>query len=723
MVWLLTLLCIAVFILYAVWLWFWKRRNNEGKAHPLRCSLLTVAAILLGVLVLECTVFNVRHWKSLSSPPVEDYRVTVEGFEQVGEDWYLEEGNGWVTVTPEAGGQKIDNLYLAIAPDVHPDVLIQKNRVPKNAYCVPVTLSLQDEGNSVYYQLPTVQVVKGVPGTSYIRLHPSGKVTGIKIAVRCAANVPLVLTDIGVNPVVPFAFSWLRLLGFFLPAAAVYLLRPGSAVYRYGVNIRSRTQWLALGLVCMLCAAMLLPFIYLNLYSRGELAGHRDQYEQMAKMLAKGQLHFDYQASQELQALPNIYDAQARRDLGSDAMRDVRTGHGLWDHAYFEGNFYMYFGVVPAVLLYLPYLLVTGSTLPNVWVHTFLNILFILAVPLLLYMLVRRYYPQTRFAHFLLLVMVITLSCGSVFVKYATMYMIPMVSGMVLGMLGLSLWLLSMKGNALRRGPLALGSLCMALIFGCRPTMGLACLLGIPLFWQHITRHRTLLSKKGLGNTLCIALPVVAVAALLMAYNGKRFGSPLEFGAQYNLTVNDMTHLGLVWERLPFGLFTLFFQLPVVTVCFPFISGTQTVNAYQGIQYAPSTFGGAFFIAPILLLIPLMWKERKTLKEKGLWGFCVTCAGLSVVISCIDIQVAGMDFRYTQDFMWLLLICAAIGLMHYGSRIVRPGSARLFRGLVCGLGMAGICFSLCYLVAPENSFGIDETAPVTYYSLQQLFAF
>lgn len=52
--------------------------------------------------------------------------------------------------------------------------------------------------------------------------------------------------------------------------------------------------------------------------------------------------------------MDNPYDPQARVDLGVDYR---------WDTAYYHGHYYMYFGVVPVFLLFLPFRLITGMSL------------------------------------------------------------------------------------------------------------------------------------------------------------------------------------------------------------------------------------------------------------------------------------------------------------------------------------------------------------------------
>ena len=84
----------------------------------------------------------------------------------------------------------------------------------------------------------------------------------------------------------------------------------------------------------------------------GEVPGHRNQYEKMGDAILKGQLHLDIPVEEGLLALENPYDPAARSGL-----------YYQWDHAYYNGHYYMYFGVVPALLVFAPYQWLTGQML------------------------------------------------------------------------------------------------------------------------------------------------------------------------------------------------------------------------------------------------------------------------------------------------------------------------------------------------------------------------
>ncbi len=120
----------------------------------------------------------------------------------------------------------------------------------------------------------------------------------------------------------------------------------------------------------------------------------------------------------------------------------------------------------------------------------------------------------------------------------------------------------------------------MALVAGCRPQMELFAVLALPIFWQRYITQKRLRSRAGAGEAVAFLLPVVLVAAGLMWYNYARFGSPFDFGANYNITGNDMTKRGFNMVRIGPAVFTSLFDLPRLKSVFPFLQETEvTTNA------------------------------------------------------------------------------------------------------------------------------------------------
>ena len=76
--------------------------------------------------------------------------------------------------------------------------------------------------------------------------------------------------------------------------------------------------------------------------------------------LIHGHTWLDLKVDPALTTMANPYDYFARRSIAADG-----THTFYWDHAYYNGHYYCYFGVVPALLTFVPFQLVTGHWMPT----------------------------------------------------------------------------------------------------------------------------------------------------------------------------------------------------------------------------------------------------------------------------------------------------------------------------------------------------------------------
>ena len=120
-------------------------------------------------------------------------------------------------------------------------------------------------------------------------------------------------------------------------------------------DIRAETVKRIIACVVALITALIcvLPMDDLPIWN-GEIPDHRNQYELMAEAILNGRIDFAYGDEAELESLENPYDPNERKEAG------VKYH---WDHAYYDGHYYMYFGIVPVFLAFLPYRLITGTAL------------------------------------------------------------------------------------------------------------------------------------------------------------------------------------------------------------------------------------------------------------------------------------------------------------------------------------------------------------------------
>ncbi len=113
--------------------------------------------------------------------------------------------------------------------------------------------------------------------------------------------------------------------------------------------------------------------------------------------------------------------------------------------------------------------------------------------------------------------------------------------------------------------------------------------LALPISGRAISPKSGCAAAPGRGEAVAFLLPVVLVAVGLMWYNAARFGSPFDFGANYNLTSNDMTRRGFAVGRIAPAVVTFLAGIPGVQTVFPYITATKMQTNYMGLTITSCT--------------------------------------------------------------------------------------------------------------------------------------
>lgn len=349
-----------------------------------------------------------------------------------------------------------------------------------------------------------------------------------------------------------------------------------------------------------------------------------DQYARVADALLHGRVSLDLPVDEGLAALDNPYDFEARYRLCSEGAVIY------WDYAFYEGSYYSYFGVVPAVLLYMPYQVLTGSWLPTPEAVLVLGLLAVVSLALLTVRVARRCLGETATPASLALAVVLVFGGSNVvyLVFVARTYSVPILASLALTALGLWLWMGARRtssdgsGTRLSCWRLAAGSACMALNLRCRPQFVLACALAIPLFWDEIARKRTLLSGSSVRQTCAALVPFAVAWAPLLAYNFARFGSVFDFGSSYNLTGFDMTAYEQPLGTLAYLLYGYLAQPPSFTGAFPYVS------AAGGLGVGDLLAGGV----AVAVLVGVVAVRLVACAKAGRVPVCLIAVGACVVV-------------------------------------------------------------------------------------------
>ncbi len=588
-----------------------KNKNYANK------FILVVMISLVISGIFELTICNFKFFKSLNYKPLI---YTKNDLRKVEDKNYYEINNI---------NTLIKNIYI--------DVI-----TPNNYY---LNIMATDEGNAFYYSLPTREISNNIETSKYINLNLNGK--SQKIALNFY-DKDVNIKQVILNQKVPLFFNSGRYLLVCLILITIFLFKSNSIFFKRKLLDLSYPKHLVVLLV------MFQVFSFTIMLNRGISTYYdtnNDYYNQLTESIKNKKVTIeDKQHTEEiLNKISNPYDSNLR-----SKEFDKTDKMFLWDAAFYKGHYYVYFGIVPVILFYLPFNLIFGVQLSTIYLIYFCTIITAFLITLLLYQIVKHKYKKCSVGIFILLDLLLVYCTGLEYlVKIPEIYSVPIVCGLMFTFLGLNLYLSSLHSRKLVKTKMTLGSLSLALVAGCRPQLLLGSLLIIPILISFYHKNKKAVAKKDYWKyVLAIIIPYIIVALLLMYYNYIRFKSPFDFGANYNLTTNDMTKRGFKFGRIPLGLFvSLFNPLPFKNV-FPFIAESTLVTNYMGITIYEPVYGGLLTTTLIYLIVLFLPKFKKIINSKLIYNTCLLLLAIGLGILIVDIQLAGILARYLSDFSW-----------------------------------------------------------------------
>ncbi|WP_282209402.1 hypothetical protein [Parvibacter caecicola] len=693
-----------------------------------RCVISWVLIVLLA-LAAEVFLFNMNHFRTLGYQPVDltsqinlqradngSYRMTVEDHVLDFRDLDCE----------------VHNLYLGFDSQ-------------QPAQNLPIKIQFTDEAHLTFFDttdytegVPLVEVATNGSQSKYINLNTAGKVGNMRIEVVGEDTAyPIYLDQVLINVPRPFAFNTTRFLAVLLVISVVYLFRPGSGIYSIDMRknpLRSKAaivatvavEAVALSMFCLygsnLVGVATSSYNYgawdgTSLVNTFEVGGdNAQQYADLARAMADGHLYLDEEPPQWLQEMEDPYDKGARDEAQKQSGEPY-----LFDVAYYDGHYYVYFGVVPVVLFYLPFYLLTGANFPTAIGVLVMAIAFMLGCSALLDRFSRNNFKSVSLGLYLLLQVPLVCCCGILYlVKFPTFYSFPIMCGLTFSVWGLYFW---MRGRTSRRPCLCYfaGSLCMALVLGCRPQLVLLSCLAFPLFWRPFITEGRIRTREGRRQFACLVAPYLLVGGAIMAYNAARFGSPFNFGANYNLTVNDMTKRGWQIGRLAPALFAYFLQPPCANGVFPFLQPEPFATTYMGQTVKEATFGGIFACLPLLWLLPfaprlLRWR-RQARQTRTVFGVVCVLLASGVVIALLDAEMAGILQRYYADFSFMFLAATVLLVLIANEALQkRPQLKEVLLKVLIVLVTLSVAYSSLLCFVPEIGW-YSDVYPWAYQNL------
>jgi len=567
-------------------------------------------------------------------------------------------------------------------------------------------------------------IYSGLPHENYTVIQPHGKVEELTVMFGSNVNrdAQLNIVQVVLNRQIPFYFSGLRLLAVSLLAfAAIVLFRrelrakASYCLFECKFDPASRKQ----NLVYALSVALLIFFswtcVYTTRYTKSfqETPWQQQYNKYLVDAIIEGRVWLDAGNPEKLLNAERPYDNKYR--VANGYVPEVDWMH---DWAWYKGKHYCYYGAVPALLLYVPYKLVTGNYLPNhPGIFLFAAVSIIVLAALWRYC-VRRWMPGARFAFFLLSFFALYFASGFYTVlSYPRFYCIAQSCGFMFTVAGVLLLLKSVEKEKTNRPALFFACLCLALVVGCRPNTIFVSFLVPVILWK----------RRSWKLLLPVLIPYVLVAVPICMYNYARFDSIFDFGIKHSLTavdvhaLNSLNPIGLLLRT--FICFISYLFLPCVySLKFPYIYSVQQ-HMDEGITLGFLDIAGG---CPGMINFPIVFCLFYLLKKHGRQSmrgpFNIVCTFLIIAASIMAVNgwMNGYFARFMLDFATFIifpsLFCAYFWSVCPKSEL----SEKLRLKVVYVLLAASVCVGLL-LFATGGMHGIKD--PTLYRYLEYSLGF
>lgn len=374
--------------------------------------------------------------------------------------------------------------------------------------------------------------------------------------------------------------------------------------------------------------------------------------------IVNGQIKLLEEPSEELKNMEDPYD---------NIKRDEEGILYLYDVAYYNGNYYNYFGIAPVLTSILPFRLITGGYLQCYIFNILYLVIAIFALYFLYRKLIKRYVENISLCNFYLGFFAILFASNILTLLRGAKYDIVVSSGIAFIIVSLNLAISIYENQKNKIPKLILLGITTALIVLSKPN--LIIYYFIILFFI-LCSMKNLSPKEKLIDAIFIIVPLGAFAIFQMILNYVRFDSIFDFGAMYQLTgLNLSSCMQVTFGKIYAGLVEYLFRLPTINpLKFPFVFANVDTSliAINEICYENRLVG--------LVALPILWVYlfkghilKETDKKEFKW-FINLIIIISIFAIIINTCFGGICEAYSIDFKLMLSIGAVMLLLKWAEK-------------------------------------------------------
>lgn len=569
-------------------------------------------------------------------------------------------------------------------------------------------IDVLDEGSGgIMYRIVMDWPVQPGNLTSQFKwIQTMGEVKSLNVNVRMMAGHLFRINGITLNARKPLDISIIRFLAVWLVLLLCYGLRRQSAWWKEDCRQVTFGKKASLGIIFLVFYGV---SGFLMVSNQTITYDAYNPYRELAWALDAGQTSLLEHPSHELEHMENPYDYLTRETAGIEYK---------YDFAYYNDHYYVYQGILPCLLFYLPLYHLTGLNMPNSLPVFFCSLLFGIGLVCLMRQIIIRYFPKTPFALLVLLTLTGLFGCQlPFFITQPTSHHLTIICAVMLAVWGLYFWISAEKPQqeGYFKGRIAAGSFCMALIAAVRPALLIYSLLAVPLFARIWFAKRESYGKKDkIGIAAVFLIPYVIVAIPVMYYNAIRFGSVFESGFRYNLMNMDAGKISFSLEKMIAAVYGFLIKLPDVRYRFPYLLQPEEwaeING-AGMFSGDTLFGSLIFFNLFLIAAVVVFAKRKQFSQKRLYAFSIILFVLGIFLMILDVEMTGcMTYRYQADFTFALFITAWMGILWLQEACCETASHNAFCRILVTVVLLSVILNSMLWFVPHYTYGNDSYYP------------
>jgi hypothetical protein len=561
---------------------------------------------------------------------------------------------------------------------------IESSNVPGGT----INILHNDETTKKLKNVTQINYINGNELSKYAVCSYFGDVEELRFNVSADEESDVIISGITLNKPIPFEFSWLRffiILGFVL-----FVVTIACCPFMKKSCGKSKTFGFSSAAVTVVFAAVVVLLFAMRGTSISELIKNPDKNQINAELVdafEAGQVSLLQEPEQDILSLENPYDWSARTEIEANY---------LWDHLLFEGKYYSYYGIGTVLTLFLPYHLITGNYFPShlaVLIYAIIGVIFL---TLAYCTFMKRLFPKIPNS---VAVSGLVIVQATSFIWYCVgivnFYELAQISGFTFLIVGMFFLLRSgvVGEGKISRPNICIATILMSIAVLCRAALALYCIVALLFVYAGVkkiirsSQTPTLKANKKPVITFLLAamLPFALIGSVQMIYNYLRFGSILDFGIQYTLTIYDYQHIQFHLPLALIAIYNYLFTVPNVSTEFPFITSNYESLGVNGYYFLAgySACGLIFRSVPILgYVFGRKAYKKSDSSNRRLGAAIIILGGLAVpLIQMFMIWEYGYTQRYAVDFAWEMLFGAfAILFVLYGkiSKVSRNIIGKVF---------------------------------------------